>query len=157
MTFGIVSVLAASSLQGVIGTPAASALSPSQISRLDTLVFQTSLANFQRVATHRSGVDAAFDWSTDHCSAPLVGSTGRSFDFTTACARHDFAYRNFKKADSEGPRHGLWWNSRVRHRIDRQFQRDMNAHCTQRSLAERATCGVWATVFYRLVRVAGGP
>jgi hypothetical protein len=147
----------ASTLIGVLGPSGVDALSERQIGRLDTLVFQTPLDNFRRIASRRSGIDAVFDWSTDHCSAPLVGNTGRSFDFTTSCQRHDFAYRNFKKADSESPQRGQLWNSSVRHRIDLQFQRDMRGHCSQRGVTERATCRVWAEVFYRLVRIAGGP
>ncbi|MBI5089002.1 MAG: hypothetical protein HZB15_09135, partial [Actinobacteria bacterium] len=40
--------------------------------------------------------DRWFDWTTDWCSAPLVGSTGRSFDFRAPCRRHDFGYRNLQ-------------------------------------------------------------
>src|SRR5438046_470429 len=43
--------------------------------------------------------DSWFDWSTDLCSAPLVGNTGRSFNFTEPCRRHDFGYRNEKLLD----------------------------------------------------------
>ena len=135
----------------------ASATSPDQIARLDTLVFRTSLTSFTRIAARPSRADSSFDWSTDHCSAPLIGSTGRSFDFTTACARHDFAYRNFKRMDATNQPRGQWWNSRMRHRIDLQFQRDMNDHCSRRGITERAPCRIWAETFYRLVRIAAGP
>ena len=148
------------SVAGLAGAPVASATSladPSRLSRLETLVFRTSIGDFTRIAAHPVAVDSTFDWSTDHCSAPLVGSTGRSFDFTAACARHDFAYRNFKHADAANARRGDIWNSRARHRIDLQFQRDMTNHCSQRKPADRPTCRVWVEVFFRLVRVAGGP
>lgn len=142
---------------GLVRVPSASAMSNEQTTRLETLVFQTSLSGFRHFASRSSGIDASFDWSTDLCSAPLVGNTGRSFDFTAPCQRHDFAYRNFKRADRESDQRGRWWNSRMRHRIDLQFLRDMTSHCTQRRSTERTTCRMWAEVFYRVVRVAGGP
>lgn len=131
--------------------------SQARLARLESLVFGTSLPSFQLAAARRIGIDATFDWSTDLCSAPLVGSTGRSFDFSAACTRHDFAYRNFKRADADNPARGALWNSRIRQRIDDLFLRDMSDHCSRRKLIERTSCRMWAEVFFRLVRVAGGP
>lgn len=149
------------SLLFVIGPLAASAhaaaYSTDQITRLDTLVFRTSLDSFLRTAARPSVSDSSFDWSTDHCSAPLVGSTGRSFDFTPACTRHDFAYRNYKRADMAGAQRGQWWNSRMRQRIDHQFHQDMLDHCARRASTDRPTCRLWAETFFRMVRIAGGP
>ena len=134
------------------------------------LVFDLSLSRFARVADGRGPV--WFDWSTDFCSAPLVGSTGRSFDFRLACLRHDFAYRNTKLLDvryncprrspgavcaSADWRHGRYWNATARHAIDRQFRRDMRAHCRSRSLWDWQPCLAWAETYYRAVRIAGGP
>jgi hypothetical protein len=133
------------------------AADPLRLSRLETLVFRMPIGDFTRIASRPTGADSTFDWSTDHCSAPLVGSTGRSFDFTAACDRHDFAYRNYKRADVANSQRGRVWNSRTRHRIDLQFQRDMTSHCSQRKLGDRPTCLMWCEVFYRLVRIAGGP
>lgn len=109
-------------------------------------------------ATHVSKVPASgdprFDWSTDYCSAPLVGNTGRSFDFRAACRRHDFAYRNLRLLEQ---RHRSdVWNASSRLRADRQFLADMRAHCSMRPWWESATCHGWATTFYGAVRVAGG-
>lgn len=134
-----------------------SAADPSHLFRLETLVFRTSIGDFTRIASRPTAADSTFDWSTDHCSAPLVGSTGRSFDFTAACTRHDFAYRNYKRADVANSQRGRVWNSRTRHRIDLQFQRDMIDHCARRGVTERPSCRIWAETFYRLVRIAGGP
>jgi hypothetical protein len=110
-------------------------------------------------ATHVSSVPQSgnprFNWSTDWCSAPLVGSTGRSFDFRAACRRHDFAYRNLKLLEQ---RHRSdEWNSSSRQRADRQFLADMRYHCSLRPWWESPTCHSWATTFYGVVRVAGGP
>lgn len=134
-----------------------SAMSATRLTRLEVLIFRTPIVDFAAISKRRSGEDAFFDWTTDFCSAPLVGSTGRSFDFTIACTRHDFAYRNYKRADSTSPKRGQLWNSSIRHRIDTVFQKDMRNHCSQRPITERATCHAWAELFYRLVRVAGGP
>lgn len=142
------------------------------VNRLHTLVFDSPMSMFLESARRQSPSDRHFDWSSDFCSAPLVGSTGRTYDFRQACRRHDFAYRNFKKADLvRGCRppspsalctpsllpSGRWWNSSIRHRIDRQFLADMTAHCWSRAGSERIPCLTWAQVFYRSVRVAGGP
>lgn len=156
-----------------LGPSGAHAATPSPtIDRLQVLVFATPLPNFLDIARQPGAADRSFDWSSDLCSAPLIGSTGRTFDFRGPCRRHDFAYRNFKALDqvttcrvpSSGGVcrmmrvfSGRWWNSSTRHRIDRQFLADMLTHCTTRSGAARISCQSWAQIFYRSVRVAGGP
>lgn len=139
--------------------------------RLETLVFSTTLRDFVALSQQHSSSDNWFDWSTDSCSAPFVGSSGRTFDFTEPCLRHDFAYRNFKLMDQRYscPRrlpqqvcepgtsnHGKWWNSKIRLRIDTRFRNDMLNHCSSRSLLDYLPCKAWATVFYKAVRTAGG-
>lgn len=151
---------------------AAAASPPQDIRRMHELVFHTPLLVFLDTAQRQTPSDRIFDWSSDLCSAPMIGSTGRSYDFRGPCRRHDFAYRNFKKADLvESCRHstlrtlcsarplpsGRWWNSTIRHRIDRQFLADMNEHCSSRQTSERIRCLTWAQVFFRTVRIAGGP
>ena len=139
--------------------------------RLETLVFSTTLRDFVALSHQHPESDNWFDWSTDLCSAPLVGSSGRSFDFTEPCLRHDFAYRNFKLMDQRysclrrsfqqicEPGTGVfgkWWNNKIRQRIDIRFRGDMLNHCTSRSLIDYIPCKAWATVFYKAVRAAGG-
>lgn len=167
---GYLAVFIASAM--VFPTEAASALPAKDIDRIQALVFQVPLPVFLESAQRQIPSDRAFDWSSDLCSAPLVGSVGRSYDFRGPCRRHDFAYRNFKKADwvkkcSTTPikppctmqwhPSGRWWNSSIRHRIDRQFLADMNGHCSSRVRSEKLSCLTWAQVFYRSVRIAGGP
>ncbi|MFM8530907.1 MAG: hypothetical protein ACKOD2_14795, partial [Ilumatobacteraceae bacterium] len=53
--------------------------------RIEVLLHSVSLVTFVRTAEHHVADDDWFDWSTDLCSAPFVGSSGRSFDFTAAC------------------------------------------------------------------------
>jgi len=101
--------------------------------------------------------DPWFDWSTDGCSAPLIGDTGRSFNFRASCFRHDFGYRNLKLLERRYGQGYTYWNGANRKRVDQQFLTDMKAHCRGRALPLRPTCLLWADVFYSAVRIAGGP
>lgn len=118
---------------------------------VDTMLFRVSMSYFLA----NVGVDRWFDWSTDLCSAPLVGSTGRSFDFRHPCRRHDFGYRNLRLIDRRYGTHQ--WNATSRKAIDDRFLRDMLNHCETRSTWLRTTCRWWAQTFYAAVRVFGGP
>lgn len=153
-------------------TVASPGVATADVDRVDTLVFGVPLPTFLDIAGRPTGSDRSLDWSTDLCSAPLIGSTGRTFDFRGACRRHDFAYRNYKQADlvtacrnppDGGPCRtvrvlsGRWWNGNVRQRVDRQFLADMTTHCSTRSLTSRISCLSWAQIFYRSVRLVAGP
>lgn len=117
---------------------------------VDSMLHGVSMGQFLDAV----GDDPWFDWSTDLCSAPLVGSTGVSFDFRHPCRRHDFGYRNLKLIDR---RYGTdQWNSTSRRTTDDRFLVDMRAHCRTRSLFLQPSCLSWAQVFYTAVRVAGG-
>lgn len=83
--------------------------------------------------------DPRLDYSNDGCSAPLVGSTGVSFDFTDACIRHDFGYRNTKD---------LGTFDELKPEIDGRFLDDMLDHCSTRSVFLRGRCREWAYTFY---------
>lgn len=126
------------------------------------LVFDLPLSRFSaitrlRIGSHGSPGDTWFEWETDLCSAPLVGSTGRSFNFNEPCRRHDFAYRNTQLLERRYGGNGTYWNGASRKRIDRQLLADTKAHCSSRRLFDRPACYSWAYTFYRAVRVAGGP
>ncbi|MGD9999149.1 MAG: phospholipase A2 [Ilumatobacteraceae bacterium] len=118
-------------------------------------LYSVSITQF--TADANSTGDRWFDWSTDWCSAPLVGSTGRSFDFRASCRRHDFGYRNLQLLERRYGAAGRYWNGTSRLQVDRQLLEDMKAHCTARPWYEEATCRLWADTFYAAVRVAGGP
>lgn len=118
---------------------------------VNTLVFRTPLRGFLSVAD-AAGRDTRLDWSTDGCSAPFIGGSGLSFDFVDACRRHDFAYRNFPRL-----RKGRLWTSGLRSRVDDVFHRDMLDSCRTRPATSRVRCRTWADVFYRAVRIYGGP
>jgi hypothetical protein len=101
--------------------------------------------------------DRWYDWSNDGCSAPIVGGTGRSFDFRGACIRHDFGYRNLRLLERRYGGGGQYWNHSSRRGVDDQLYADMRGHCHTRAWWDRPTCLAWAATFYVAVRVAGGP
>jgi len=124
---------------------------PSAQSVAETLLFRTTLSAFVASAdlpTH----DVRLDWSTDGCSAPIVQSTGRSFDFYNACRRHDFGYRNMSRF-----KNGHVWSETLRLRIDEQLRKDMRSSCTTRDVISRTQCFAWAETFFRTVRRFGAP
>jgi hypothetical protein len=122
---------------------------------VDRLVFEIPLAKFR---AERSRAKRANRWlitATDGCSAPFVGSTGRSFDFRLACERHDLAYANYSvlaRLDL-----GVAWDAEMRALVDDQFQRDLQESCTSRRHSERLRCDAWVVVFFHAVRLAAGP
>ena len=93
-------------------------------------LFGVPLAQF--VLDRFSG-DRWFDWTNDGCSAPLLGSTGRAYDFRHACMRHDFGYRNLHRLEHRYGHGHTYWNGANRRRVDRQFLADMTAHCRTRT------------------------
>lgn len=122
---------------------------------VERLLYATSLSAFVRTAS--APPDRWFDWTTDHCSAPLVGNTGLSFNFTDACRRHDFGYRNLQLLERRYGAGATYWNAVSRQRVDRQLLADARAHCATRAITLRTQCRTWAHTFYLAVRVAGGP
>ena len=116
---------------------------------VDHAVFEMSLRDFvrQRISLRRS--HRHLDWSTDYCSAPIVGNEGRSFNFRHACMRHDFAYRNYR-------RRGIF-DAASRSAIDAVFHADLVSSCLPKRVSVRLRCLSWAQVFFEAIRVAGGP
>ena len=117
----------------------------------ETLLFRTSLSSFVASADSPTR-DARLDWSTDGCSAPIVQSTGRSFDFYNACRRHDFGYRNMSRF-----KNGRVWSEALRLRIDAQFRKDARAGCTSKLRLTKVQCLAWAETYFRAVRSFGAP
>jgi hypothetical protein len=115
-----------------------------------SLMFQKSLKTFISTAD-RPNRDQRLNWTTDGCSAPIVGSSGRTFNFYDACRRHDFAYRNFQRLDN-----GKWWNESFRARVDAVFRRDMSADCAKRTAIDKRSCMAWVKIFYEAVRAYSG-
>jgi hypothetical protein len=90
--------------------------------------------------------DPRLDYSTDFCSAPLVGSTGGSFDFSEPCLRHDFGYRNYDRL-------GLF--RQRKDAVDERFLADMRDHCVSRPSSEHDRCLGWARAFHAAVHHLG--
>ena len=122
---------------------------------VDRLVFATPLRQFRSERSRAKRVHRWLITTTDGCSAPLVGSSGRSFNFRIACERHDLAYANYSalarlSLDVE-------WNAALRAAVDDQFQRDLQESCITRRHSERLRCDAWSVVFFHAVRVSAGP
>lgn len=124
---------------------------PSAQTIAETLLFRTSLPVFLSIADSPTR-DARLDWSTDGCSAPIVQSTGRSFDFYSACRRHDFGYRNMSRF-----KNSRVWSEAIRLRIDEQFRKDTHASCTSKLRLTKMQCLAWAETYFRAVRSFGAP
>ena len=133
-------------------TPTAWYTPASDLAYVERMLYGVSLDQF--MASTSTG-DRWFDWSTDWCSAPLVGSTGRSFDFRAPCRRHDFGYRNLQLLERRWGSGSTYWNSASRRRVDVQLYVDMRAHCVARPWWDQYTCLNWAAAFYTAVRMAG--
>lgn len=131
------------------GTPVAAPPDPWTVA--NRLVFSVPLAQFVSEADSPSH-DTRLDWTSDGCSAPVIGSSGRSFDFTAPCRRHDFAYRNLGRFAG-----GTKWTPSLRNRVDQRFLTDMRSHCGSRPQIDRGTCRTWANLFYTVVRGFSGP
>lgn len=117
----------------------------------ESLVFNKSLKTFISTADNPNR-DKRLNWTTDGCSAPVIGSTGRTFNFYSACRRHDFAYRNFLRLDK-----GKWWTESFRARVDTVFKKDMTADCATRNSIDKKSCLTWMNIFYEVVRAYAGP
>lgn len=117
-------------------------------------LFEVPLAQFVQ---HRFTGDRWFDWSNDGCSAPLLGSTGRAYNFHHACIRHDFGYRNLKRLEQRYGTGHTYWNGTNRRRVDQQFLADMKAHCRTRAFWLQPSCFLSAYTYYSAVRAVAGP
>ena len=122
---------------------------------VDRLVFDTPLKRFRIERTRAKRVHRWLITSTDGCSAPIVGSSGRSFNFRLACERHDLAYANYSVLSRLSL--GVEWNASLRAKVDDRFQRDLQDTCSKRRHSERLRCDAWAVVFFHAVRLAAGP
>ncbi|WP_406858977.1 phospholipase [Streptomyces sp. HUAS MG47] len=93
-----------------------------------------------------------FDWSTDYCSYSPDNPGG--FDFSGACARHDFGYRNYKALGSF---------SAHKSRLDNAFHADMKRVCAGHAGEQRTSCENTAWYYYQAVswlgseKATGGP
>lgn len=85
-----------------------------------------------------------FDWSTNLCTWAPDNPLG--FTFESACARHDFGYRNYKAAQRFAANKA---------RLDLAFYGDMQRVCATYGDAVRPACYGLATVYYEAARALG--
>ncbi|GAB2908775.1 phospholipase [Streptomyces mayteni] len=109
---------------------------------------QTSASSYNTWLSARNNQGAwssyGFDWSTDYCSSSPDNPFG--FPFQTACARHDFGYRNYKAQ-------GTFDANKAR--LDSAFYSDLQRVCDNYSGASGASCDALAWTYYQAVRAFG--
>ncbi|MEV6781423.1 phospholipase [Streptomyces sp. NPDC051098] len=105
---------------------------------------QTSASSYNawNAARQNQGAWAAygFNWTTDYCSSSPDNPFG--FPFQTACARHDFGYRNYKAAGTF---------SAHKSRLDSAFYEDLKRVCARYTGATRTACNSTAWTYYHAV------
>jgi hypothetical protein len=121
----------------------------SNVDAVRHIQFDLSIAVFTRQRFSLRRQYPTLNWTSDGCSAPIIGSEGRSFNFRAACDRHDFGYRNFKALEI--------FDTSTRKLIDEQLHRDMNTYCNSQRRTFKVRCIAWSEIFYTMVRAAGGP
>jgi len=119
----------------------------SPIEAVSYVVFDIDINAFVREKFALKRAYPQLDWTTDGCSAPVVGNEGKSFNFTQACIRHDFGYRNIKRLGK--------FTEAVRETLDQQFHRDLTSSCTNQARTRKIRCFMWAETFYVAVRATG--
>ncbi|WP_415925301.1 phospholipase A2 [Streptomyces sp. ME19-01-6] len=145
--------------------PTAPAASEDKLVRLDSLTQEGEDARnawYAALFQHQDGTPDRyeFDWSTNGCNAPAPDTIG-GFDFTFACYRHDFGYRNYKALLGKESFHNSLNGRSVKDRVDRILLQDLNSICESRdwpvdhTAAERALCRQAATLYYQSVLAAG--
>jgi len=87
-------------------------------------------------------------WDSDGCSAPVLGRG--PFDFTLACNRHDFGWRNLKNIDDEDV---PTWQVDNKDRVDAGFLYDMRVRCAAVPVVVRIGCDTTARIYYTAVRL----
>lgn len=116
---------------------------------IDHVMFDLDLVTFIRQRSRLRRTYPQLDWTTDGCSAPIVGESGRSFNFRNACIRHDFGYRNYKAREM--------FTTDSRTHLDGQFRIDLDALCAPKVRTFKVRCAAWAEIFFAAVRAGGGP
>ncbi len=137
-------------LAAVAALPLVAACEPpfaAQMAELDRLVHRTSYDAWLALAADGAArgrrLHPWLDWSTDGCSAPLLGAG--PFDFTVACARHDLAWRNLRRLSVHFGRPA--WNAANKLEADRRFHADLRTRCARHPLVIGVACLATAQVY----------
>ncbi|GAA4659892.1 phospholipase [Streptomyces buecherae] len=138
--------VAAVSAVTLVASPASAA--PADKPQVLSSWTQTSATSYNawNSARQNQGAWAAygFDWSTDYCSSSPDNPFG--FPFQNSCARHDFGYRNYKKAGTF---------SANKPRLDSAFHEDLKRVCNRYSGAQKTACDGTAWTYYQAVKQFG--
>ncbi|WP_329391616.1 phospholipase (plasmid) [Streptomyces sp. NBC_01351] len=138
--------------------PVTPATRAEKIARLTALTqFGTDATNawYREYGAHRTGKPDRYEfrWTTNVCNSPAPNSIG-SYDFTLACVRHDFGYRNYRDLFGEA---AFRDNPTGKQRIDQIFLQDLNQVCDQRGWpkaytpSDRAACKAAANTYFGVV------
>ncbi|WP_031509513.1 phospholipase [Streptomyces megasporus] len=141
----VVSLAAAAlSLPAVLGLAGPASAAPADKPRILGSWTQTSATSYNAWLSARNNQSAwsayGFDWSTDYCSTSPDNPFG--FPFQTACARHDFGYRNYKAI-------GAFAANKAR--LDDAFHADLKRVCARYTGATKTSCDSTAWVYYQAV------
>ncbi|MEU5520554.1 phospholipase [Streptomyces sp. NPDC093250] len=135
-------------LVSVLGTATAADAVPADKPQVLASWTQTSSSSHNSWVAARANQSAwaayQFDWSTDYCSSSPDNPFG--FPFSTACARHDFGYRNYKAAGSFSANKG---------RLDSAFYEDLKRVCAGYGGATKTACDSTAWTYYQAVKALG--
>jgi hypothetical protein len=122
-------------------------LPPNRLSVLRSLT-EVSAASYSRWNVGRffpqTYAEYHFDWSNDLCSRSPNNPLG--FTFESACARHDFGYRNYKAAQRFAEN---------KDRIDSAFLFDLTEVCDTYPTEVQGACYALASTYYDAVRIFG--
>ncbi|MFJ4715352.1 phospholipase [Streptomyces sp. NPDC088785] len=144
---GLMAVPAAALTAAILAVSPASA-APADKPQVLSSWTQTSASSYNswNAARQNQGAWSAygFDWSTDYCSTSPDNPFG--FPFKTACARHDFGYRNYKAAGTF---------SANKARLDTMLYEDLKRVCANYSGASAASCKSLAWTYYQAVDKLG--
>ncbi len=103
-----------------------------------------SLAQFKEYSNASS--PCYLRWDDDVCTKWPDKSW--YFDFTYTCKRHDFGYRNLRRADDRYNLSPNAWRRRNKNVADKQFKIDYKAHCKTRNVIQRAGCRAEGEIMY---------
>ena len=121
-------------------------LAPNRLAVLESLTSDSSGSYDAWNIGRFTGTYAAyeFDWSNDLCTGAPDNPLG--FTFESACARHDFGYRNYKAAQRFEAN---------KDRLDSAFYGDLKRVCATYVEAVQPACYALAFVYYEAVRIFG--
>ncbi|MFI8104338.1 phospholipase [Streptomyces sp. NPDC086023] len=144
----LATVLAAAAMTGIVAFAGPAAAAPADKPQVLSNWTQTSAASYNAWVSARGNQGAwsayGFDWSTDYCTTSPDNPFG--FPFQTACARHDFGYRNYKAAGSFDAN---------KSRLDDAFYADLKRVCAQYGTVKKASCDSTAWTYYQAVKAFG--